>query len=77
MNKRDADKLIEAALTAWRPHTPEGRILTHPAWADLSPTDRGRLFEETLRARALEQGLDPEGLSTTGRHVISTIRGQE
>jgi hypothetical protein len=73
MKPRDADPLIEAALTAWRPRAPDGRILPHPAWADLSPADRERLYEETLRARALEQGMDLEGLSTTARRVMSTI----
>jgi hypothetical protein len=77
MKDRDTDILIEAALTAWRPRTPDGRILPHPAWADLSPADRQRLYEETVRARTIEQGLNPLGLSTTARRVLSRIGGAE
>ena len=73
MTRRDISILIEAALTAWRGRTPDGRILPHPSWADLSPTDRQRLYDETLRARALEQALDGRGLSTTARNVLSRI----
>jgi hypothetical protein len=75
MKSRDSNTLIEAALTAWRPRTPDGRILPHPAWADLSPADRQRLYEETVRARIIEQGLNPMGLSTTARRVLSRIGG--
>ena len=35
MNARDRAMLIEEAATAWRPRTPDGRTLEHPAWADL------------------------------------------
>lgn len=73
MTRRDVDILIEAALTTWRGRTPDGRILPHPSWADLSPDDRQRLYDDTLRARALEQVLDREGLSTTARNVLSRI----
>ena len=30
----DEDLLIAEATTAWRPRTPDGQILEHPAWAD-------------------------------------------
>ncbi len=73
MTRRDISILIEGALTAWRGRTPDGRILPHPSWADLSPDDRQRLYEETLSARVLEQGLDGHGLSTTARNVLSRI----
>ena len=73
MTQRDIRILIEAALTAWRGRTPDGRILPHPSWADLPPDDRQRLYDETLSARALEQGLDHERLSTTARNVLSRI----
>ena len=73
MSDRERDALIEAALTAWRPRAPDGSILTHPAWADLSEPDRARLFDETLRARSLERLLDPEGISTTARAVLARI----
>ncbi len=74
MTRRDErDALIESALTAWRPRTPHGRILSHPAWADLDEAGRRALFEESLAARALEAAVDPEGLSTTARTVLRRI----
>jgi len=76
MTRRDVGTLIEAALTAWRGRTPDCRILPHPSWADLSPDERRRLYDESLRARALEQALDREGLSTTARNVLAKIGGE-
>ncbi len=74
MFTRAPDRLIEEALTAWRPCTPDGRILPHPAWADLSPADRERLFEEAIQLRAFEKALDPSLLSLTSRLVLGRIR---
>lgn len=73
MDPRDRDALIEAALTAWRPRTPDGRIHPHPVWADLPPDDREATFDATLRARSLESLVDPDGLSTTARTVLRRI----
>lgn len=73
MDARDRDTLIEAALTAWRPRSPDGLIHPHPAWADLAPSDRQILFDATLQARAIESLVDPEGLSTTARAVLRRL----
>jgi ABC-type antimicrobial peptide transport system ATPase subunit len=70
---RNKRMLIEEATTAWRPRTPEGTILQHPAWADLDPESRGAAFEETVASRRLERGLDPDGYSTTVRAVLSRL----
>lgn len=75
MTDRERDRLIEEAVTAWRPRAPDGRILPHPSWADLAEPDRLRVFDETVRARALERLLDPEGLSSTARAVLGRIAG--
>lgn len=75
MDQGERDDLIESALTAWRPRTPDGQIHPHPAWADLPAGERGRVFDTTLRARALESLADPEGLSTTSRAVLNRILG--
>ena len=48
---REREMLIEEATTAWRPRTPDGIILEHPAWADLDPDSRGAVFDETVVAR--------------------------
>jgi len=74
MNGDDTERLIEEALTAWRPRSPSGRVLDHPAWADLAEPERERLFDETMRGRLLEQALDPDGISTTGRAVLARLR---
>jgi hypothetical protein len=73
MDARDRDVLIEAALTAWRPRSPDGLIHPHPAWADLAPDARQALFDASLQARAVESLLDPDGLSTTARAVLKRI----
>lgn len=73
MNERDIDLLIEEALTSWRPRTPTGEILPHPAWADLPPAQRTRLYDETLGARRMEQVLDPRGLSRTARAILERL----
>ena len=74
MNNDDIERLIEEALTAWRPRAPSGRILDHPAWADLPAPERERLFDETERMRAFERAIDPDGISTTARAVLARMR---
>jgi hypothetical protein len=73
MNRRKAEQLVEEAVSAWRPRSPVGEILTHPAWADLPPEARWRAYDETLASRAIEAATDPEGLSTTARAVLARI----
>jgi hypothetical protein len=74
--ERERDRLVEETVSAWRPRTPDGGILPHPAWADLPQSDRERAFDETLRARFLEAALDPGGLSGTARAVLGRIAGR-
>ena len=74
MPKRETDLLVEQALSAWRPRDPDGTLRPHPAWADLDPDSRARLFEEAAISRRLEAALDPEGLSTTARAVMARTR---
>ena len=71
---RERKMLIEEATTAWRPRTPDGTILDHPAWADLDPDSRRQVFDETVVARRLERGMDPVGRSTTVRAVLDRLR---
>ena len=73
MTARERAMLIEEATMAWRPRTPDGRTLEHPAWADLDPQARLAVFEETLMMRVLEAALDPDGYSTTVRAVARRI----
>lgn len=73
MNGREA--LVEAATTAWRPRTTSGRLLPHPAWADLDAAGRVEAYQATCVLRELEAAVDPEGLSTTARAVLARIGG--
>lgn len=73
MTERERQMLIEEATCAWRPRTPDGRTLEHPAWADLDAAGRRMAFEEALVMRVLEAALDPDGYSTTVRAVAAAI----
>ena len=73
MNEQERQELLEGATTAWRPRTPDGQILEHPAWADLDPAGREAAFEESLVLRVLEASLDRDGYSTTVRAVAAAI----
>lgn len=70
---RERKMLIEEATTAWRPRTPDGTILDHPAWADLDPDSRQQIFDETVVARRLERGLDAGGRSSTVWAVLARL----
>ena len=74
MRLRPGEILMEAAATAHRERDPEGRIQPSPDWMDLSPEDRGRLFEIQLASRILERAVQPEGLSATARAVLRQIQ---
>lgn len=66
--------LVEEATTAWRPRTPDGTILEHPAWGDLDGDGRQAAFDETVVTRRLERGMDSDGLSTTVHAVLSRLQ---
>lgn len=70
----DRDLLVEQAAGAFRPRDPHGAVRAHPAWHDLDPAGRRDAFDLASRLRPLEAALDPEGLSTTARAVLSRIR---
>jgi hypothetical protein len=73
MTNHEREMLIEEAVSAWRPRTPDGTTLAHPAWADLDAAGREEAFEEALVMRVLEAALDPDGYSTTVRAVAAAI----
>jgi len=76
MTERDREMLVEEAASAWRPRTPDGQTLAHPAWADLDPDTRREVFEDALVMRVLEAALDPDGYSTTVRAVAARLAEQ-
>ena len=73
MTGEERQRLLEAAATAFREHDPSGRVLPSPAWHDLPPADREEAYECQLASRRLERMVDPDGLSTTAREVLSRI----
>lgn len=73
---RQAEILIEAATTAWRPQGPSSQVRTHPAWADLDAAGRIAVYEATRTLRRLEAAQDPQGLSSTAKRVLARLRGE-
>ena len=73
-DRRHKKMLVEEALGAWRPRTPDGTLQPHPAWADLDGDGRAEVFEETIVSRRLERALDDAGYSTTVRAVLSRLQ---
>jgi hypothetical protein len=67
------NSLLEAATTAWRPRDRDGRVLAHPAWADLAPGEREAAFEATAAQRVVEAALDGRGWSGTVHAVLARI----
>lgn len=66
------DDLIEEVAGAWRPRDPR-QLRFHPHWHDLSEEDRLEAFDRGRENRALEAGLDEDGLSSTARAVLTRI----
>lgn len=69
----ERDALIEQAAGAHRFRDGHGRVLTHPAWADLDEAGRMEAFERALIVRRLEQACDPAGLSATAHVVLARV----
>ncbi|MFO0618126.1 MAG: hypothetical protein U0414_36375 [Polyangiaceae bacterium] len=70
----ERDALIEAVVSAHRARDPYGEIRPSPAFFDLEAEDRVKAFDAALEARAMEQALDPAGLSTTARAILARLR---
>ena len=69
--------LIEKAVSAYRERTALGQILPSPAWQDLPPESRDRLFERQLQSRLIERALSPGGMSATVRAVLNRLQAVE
>ncbi len=68
--------LLEQVTSAHRQRSVDGRIKSHPAWHDLDDAGRREAFEETLRLRTLERGLDAQGQSTTVKALLARLRSK-
>ena len=76
MTPEEREALVEAVTTAHRTVDPFTRMKrSHPAFHDLDDAGRREAYERALAQRSVESALDPEGLSTTARAVLSRIRG--
>jgi hypothetical protein len=71
---KDRETLVEQAAGAFRARGPHGEVEASPAFHDLDAPGREEAFAVAARSRALEAAIDPEGLSTTARAVLSRIR---
>ena len=75
MTPEEREALVEAVTTAHRTVDPFTRMTqAHHAFWDLDEAGRAEAYERSLSQRAVESALDPEGLSTTARAVLSRIR---
>lgn len=68
----EIELMIEEVAGAHRPPSRDA-LRYHPAWHDLGEDDRLRAFERARALRRIEAALDPEGLSTTARAVLSML----
>jgi hypothetical protein len=73
MKPEDKEILIEAANSAFRERAASGQIRPSAEWWDLSPDERVEAFDRGLESRLIEKAVDPNGLSTTARAVLSRI----
>ncbi len=74
MSDPDVDALLEAVAGAWRERDAYGAVRSHPAWHDLDAQGRDAAWARAAQSRKLEAALDPDGLSTTVRALLSRIR---
>lgn len=74
MTTRTREELVEKVAGAYRPRDVDGAILAHPAWHDLDERGRLEAYDVALTMRLMEAALDPHGLSTTAKAVLSMIR---
>lgn len=69
----DRARLLSAATSAHRDRDPDGRARPHSAWLDLDAAGRLAAHDAAAALRRLEAALDPDGLSTTARAVLSRL----
>ena len=68
--------LMEAAVSAYRDRDASGRILPSPAWWDLPPDSKLELFDRQIKSRLLERASTRDGMSTTVRSVLKSLKLQ-
>jgi hypothetical protein len=73
MKREENEILLESAAGAFRERDSRGFIHPSPAWMDLSPEERDRLFGIQIEIRQIERCIHPSRLSTTARAVLSRL----
>lgn len=71
----ETELILEQVTSAARGRDVHGAVQAHPAWHDLPLEERETAYRETVKLRAMEAALDPQGLSTTAKAVLARIRG--
>lgn len=72
MTREEEELLIESVASANRPR-PLVTLRYHPGWHDLDANGREKAADLAHALRKAEAALDPEGLSTTARAVLSRL----
>jgi hypothetical protein len=71
-SKGGSELLVEQVASAWRPR--RDGVGSHPAWHDLDEAGREDAHRVAVALRRIEAALDPDGLSSTARAVLSVVR---
>ncbi|MCU0697646.1 MAG: hypothetical protein MUC96_14060 [Myxococcaceae bacterium] len=66
--------LVERVVSAHRERSADGAVKSHPNWHDLDTEGRQAAFDETVRQRTIERGIDPDGQSSTIKAVLARLR---
>lgn len=67
------EALMEAVVGAYRHVGFDGRMRPAPEWRDLDEAGRAEAARQAELQRRLESALDPDGLSSTVRAVLSRM----
>jgi hypothetical protein len=70
---RDEELLLEQVTSAHRRRRADGSVRGHPAWFDLDADGRRAAFDATVLQRQLESAMDPDGLTSTARALLSRL----
>ena len=74
MTEDERQRLIEQVAGAFREVGADGTIRSIPAWHDLDEAGRIEAYALAQSLRRLEAAVDPHGLSTTTRRILSRLR---
>ena len=73
MTPEEKELLVAEVTTAHRERSARGEIRSHRAFHDLDESGRLEAFDDTLLLRRLEAAASGDGLTSTGRAILSRI----